>query len=47
MVIAAARSTAIPLVIVLAGGYARNVDDTVDIHCATVEEAARMALRAD
>jgi hypothetical protein len=27
------------LVIVLAGGYARNVDDTVAIHTATIEEA--------
>lgn len=39
MVIAAARVLDIPLVIVLAGGYARNVDDTVAIHTATIEEA--------
>jgi acetoin utilization deacetylase AcuC-like enzyme len=39
MVIAAARVSDIPLVIVLAGGYARNVDDTVAIHTATIEEA--------
>jgi acetoin utilization deacetylase AcuC-like enzyme len=39
MVMAAARVAAVPLVIVLAGGYARNVDDTVAIHTATIEEA--------
>ena len=43
MVIAAARDASVPLVVVLAGGYARNVDDTVDIHCATIEEASRAA----
>jgi acetoin utilization deacetylase AcuC-like enzyme len=39
MVIAAARVSNVPMVIVLAGGYARNVDDTVAIHTATIEEA--------
>ena len=39
MVLAAARASAVPVVIVLAGGYARNVDDTVAIHTATIEEA--------
>ena len=43
MVIGAAREAGVPLVVVLAGGYARNVDDTVDIHCATIEEAAARA----
>ena len=38
-VIEAASVSNIPLVIVLAGGYARNVDDTVAIHVATIEEA--------
>ncbi len=41
MVIEAARAAGLPIVVVLAGGYARNVDDTVEIHCATVEEAVR------
>jgi acetoin utilization deacetylase AcuC-like enzyme len=41
MVIAAARASDVPLVIVLAGGYARNVDDTVAIHVATIEEAVK------
>jgi acetoin utilization deacetylase AcuC-like enzyme len=39
MVIEAVRGAAVPLVICLAGGYARRVEDTVDIHVATIEEA--------
>jgi acetoin utilization deacetylase AcuC-like enzyme len=39
MVIDTVRSAGIPLVVTLAGGYARNVEDTVDIHVATIEEA--------
>jgi acetoin utilization deacetylase AcuC-like enzyme len=39
MVIDAVRTAGIPLVIVLAGGYARRVEDTVAIHVATIEEA--------
>ena len=31
----------IPLVITLAGGYARKVEDTVAIHVATIEEATK------
>lgn len=30
----------VPVVVVLAGGYARQIDDTVAIHVATIEEAA-------
>ena len=41
MVIQAVQVAGIPLVIVLAGGYARNVDDTVAVHAATIEEARR------
>ncbi len=44
-VIQQARSADIPTVVVLAGGYARRVEDTVAIHCATVEEAAAIAAR--
>jgi acetoin utilization deacetylase AcuC-like enzyme len=40
-VFAAARSAGVPIVVLLAGGYARRVDDTVAIHVATIEEAAR------
>jgi acetoin utilization deacetylase AcuC-like enzyme len=39
MVIDELRSAGVPLAIVLAGGYARHLDDTVAIHCATIEEA--------
>jgi acetoin utilization deacetylase AcuC-like enzyme len=41
MVVTAVRGAGIPLVIILAGGYARRVEDTVDIHVATIEEATR------
>ena len=41
MVIDAVRSAGVPLVITLAGGYARRVEDTVAIHVSTVEEACR------
>jgi acetoin utilization deacetylase AcuC-like enzyme len=39
MVIEHARAMRLPMVIVLAGGYARNVEDTVAAHVATMEEA--------
>jgi acetoin utilization deacetylase AcuC-like enzyme len=38
-VLAAARATGVPIAIVLAGGYAVEVADTVAIHLATVSEA--------
>jgi len=38
-VIDAVRGQNVPLVILLAGGYARRVEDTVAIHVATIEEA--------
>jgi acetoin utilization deacetylase AcuC-like enzyme len=41
MVVDAVRDAGVPLVVTLAGGYARLVDDTVAIHAATVEEALR------
>jgi acetoin utilization deacetylase AcuC-like enzyme len=41
LVIDAVRRAGVPLVITLAGGYARNIEDTVAIHVATVEEAVR------
>jgi acetoin utilization deacetylase AcuC-like enzyme len=37
LVISAARAAGVPIVTVLAGGYAANVEDTVDIHVATIE----------
>jgi acetoin utilization deacetylase AcuC-like enzyme len=36
LVVAAARGAGVPIVTVLAGGYAANVTDTVDIHTATI-----------
>jgi acetoin utilization deacetylase AcuC-like enzyme len=43
MVIEAVRSAGVPLVITLAGGYARRIEDTVAIHTATVQEAVAAA----
>lgn len=40
MVIAAARGAGAPVVVVLAGGYAADVADTVDIHASTVRALA-------
>ena len=42
-VIDAVRAAGVPLVITLAGGYARRIEDTVAIHAATIEEAAKSA----
>ena len=42
MVLQAARHAGVPVVVLLAGGYARRLEDTVDIHFATVEEASRL-----
>jgi len=39
MVVRTVREEGVPLVVVLAGGYARRVEDTVAIHVATIEEA--------
>ena len=38
MVLEAVRAAGVPLVVVLAGGYARRLDDTIAIHAATIEE---------
>jgi len=43
LVIELARTTSLPLAIVLAGGYARSVDDTVAIHAATIAEQPELA----
>jgi acetoin utilization deacetylase AcuC-like enzyme len=39
IVVEAARAACVPVVVTLAGGYARHPEDTIDIHVATVEEA--------
>jgi acetoin utilization deacetylase AcuC-like enzyme len=43
LVIEAVRDARLPLVITMAGGYARHVEDTVSIHVATIGEALRAA----
>jgi len=43
LVLEHARKTGLPMAIVLAGGYARSVDDTVAIHAATIQEAAAIS----
>ncbi len=43
LVMEAARAACVPVVVTLAGGYARHVQDTIDIHVATVEEAEAVA----
>jgi len=43
LVIDAVRGAGEPLVVTLAGGYARRVEDTVAIHVATIEEARVIA----
>jgi acetoin utilization deacetylase AcuC-like enzyme len=41
LVLEACRAAGMAVVVLLAGGYARRLDDTVDIHYATFEEAER------
>jgi acetoin utilization deacetylase AcuC-like enzyme len=38
--IEACRAACLPVAIVMAGSYARNISDTVDVHFSTVEAAA-------
>src|SRR6266567_1329227 len=40
MVLHTVRTAGVPLVVTLAGGYARRVEDTVSIHLATIQEVA-------
>ncbi|MGP6157440.1 MAG: histone deacetylase [Vulcanimicrobiaceae bacterium] len=46
LVFGVARARRIPVMVTLAGGYARNVEDTVTIHCNTVVAAAEIFSRA-
>lgn len=41
MVIKRARGKSIPVAVVLGGGYAQDVNDTVEIHCNTARELAK------
>jgi acetoin utilization deacetylase AcuC-like enzyme len=40
MVLEACRDRGIPLAVTMAGGYARNVEDTVDVHFQSIKRAA-------
>ncbi len=42
MVLEACRERDIPIAVTMAGGYAKQVEDTVDVHFQTVERAAKM-----
>jgi acetoin utilization deacetylase AcuC-like enzyme len=42
MVLQACRDRGIPVAVTMAGGYARNVEDTVDVHFQSIERAAGM-----
>src|ERR671933_1146218 len=46
LVFASCRARDIPVAVTMAGGYAREVSDTVDIHFQTIQRAA-MSLRSD
>jgi acetoin utilization deacetylase AcuC-like enzyme len=46
LVLATCRDAGLPAAITMAGGYAREVDDIVDIHLRTVEIAAQLAREA-
>jgi acetoin utilization deacetylase AcuC-like enzyme len=46
VVLSALRAAGAAVVVTLAGGYARRVDDTVAIHVATIEEAFAIAQNA-
>ena len=45
LVFEAALKRSVPIAVTLAGGYARNTDDTVAIHCNTVKEATRALMQ--
>jgi acetoin utilization deacetylase AcuC-like enzyme len=40
LVFEACNKAGLPVAVTMAGGYARNLDDTVEIHCNTIETAA-------
>jgi acetoin utilization deacetylase AcuC-like enzyme len=47
MVLETLRDCGVPVAIVMAGGYADNIDDVVDIHFATISLALELFERAD
>jgi acetoin utilization deacetylase AcuC-like enzyme len=42
IVMSLARDAGVPVCVLLAGGYASNVADTVDIHCSTIVVAKEL-----
>jgi len=42
LVLECCRTAGLPVAITMAGGYAKNVQDIVDIHFATVQTAAEL-----
>ncbi len=42
LVLSECRRRGLPVAVAMAGGYARQIDDTVSIHAATIETAARL-----
>ncbi|HEY0138449.1 MAG TPA: histone deacetylase, partial [Nannocystis sp.] len=44
LVLATCRDAGLPVAVTMAGGYAQDIDDIVDIHFRTVEIAAAMAV---
>jgi acetoin utilization deacetylase AcuC-like enzyme len=45
LVLETLRSSGVPVAITLAGGYARNQEDTIEVHCNTAREAAKALIR--
>ena len=43
LVLETLRGAGLPVAVTMAGGYGRNIDDTVDIHLTTVRIAAGLA----
>jgi acetoin utilization deacetylase AcuC-like enzyme len=42
LVLEACRDSGIPVAVTMAGGYARNVEDTVDVHFQSIKRAASL-----
>ena len=42
LVLGACRDAGVPVAVAMAGGYARDTEDTVDIHVRTIRTAAAM-----
>jgi len=46
LIIESARRLKIPLVVVLGGGYAGQIEETVEIHLNTIKEAIRVSKKS-